>query len=71
MTEKERLLDALFPKGEDAQIVNLKFLARDLSITEDELCREFLEAREEFRSEQVLKMPKAGPHINSKPSQFE
>jgi len=70
MSEKERLLDALFPPGGGNKLVNLKFLPIDPSITEEELCHEFLNAREEHRSEKALKMEKIGEYLKSKYSKL-
>ena len=55
MTEKERLLGALFPAEGGEELANLKFFVMDQSITEEELCHEFADALEEQRSEQALK----------------
>lgn len=47
MIEKERLLKALFPVEGRKKLLNLKFSARDPTITEEELCREFADALDE------------------------
>lgn len=65
MTGKERLLGTLFPKGGGAELVNLKFLPRDIDITEEELCLEVLDALEEHRSEKELKLERIGPYLKS------
>ena len=66
MTEKERLLDALFPRGGGKQLVNLRFLPIDPGITEEELCSEFLAAREEHHDERELKIEKIGPYLSGR-----
>jgi hypothetical protein len=66
MLEKERLLNALFPQEGGEELVNLKFFVMDRAITEEELCREFADALEEHRSEQVLKMTDIDGYLQAK-----
>lgn len=50
-TEKERMLDALFPEGEGAHVTqNVKFfLGTDRNVSEEEICGQFNAAREQKR----------------------
>lgn len=66
MTEKERMLNALFPAEGGEELTNLKFFVIDSTITEEELCREVSDTLEAHRKGELRASETFDGHLRKK-----